>query len=295
MTYQEIYHGLCTSLQQAGIENETLEARELLCRAARLSREQFFRDRLQDAPNQVETEAAELLRRRLTGEPLAYLAGEWEFYGLTLNVSPAVLIPRIDTEVLADLAIGEGRKQRGPVRILDLCTGSGCIGLAVASHVPDSEAVLCDLSPEALAVAAGNAARCGLSARVRCVRADARQAPPASLGTFDLLTCNPPYIPASDIDGLDRTVKDFEPRMALDGGGDGMDFYREITALWKGLLRPDGLLFYEVGIGQAADVAALLRQNGFSAKICRDTQDIERVVWGRRTADIQEGRNENGG
>lgn len=285
MTYQELYHGLCTRLHRAGIENETLEARELLCKAARLSREQFFRDRMGEAPAEAGEAVEELLQRRLSGEPLAYLTGEWEFYGLTLRVSPSVLIPRIDTEVLADLAITEGRKLPKPARILDLCTGSGCIGLSVTAHVPGSEGILCDLSPDALAVAEENVRRCGLEDRVRCIRVDARQRPPEELGQFDLLTCNPPYIPAGDIAGLDLTVRGFEPHMALDGGADGLDFYREITAQWKNVLKPGGLLFYEVGIGQAEDVGAILAENGFSVHTCRDTQDIARVVWGRKLQD----------
>lgn len=296
MTYQELYQGLCRELTAAGVENERLEARELLCAAARMRREDFFRDRMTGAPEETAAALAELKKRRLDGEPLAYLTGEWEFYGLTLKVTPAVLIPRIDTEVLADLAITEGRKLGRPVRILDLCTGSGCIGLAAASHLPESEAVLCDLSPAALAVAEENVVRCGLAGRVRCVRADARQDPPAGLGTFDLLVCNPPYIPAGDIGGLDKTVRAFEPHMALDGGADGLDFYRDITRRWKDVLKPDGLLFYEVGIGQGADVAGILAENGFSPKISRDTQDIDRVVWGcGKPERYKEGRNKNGG
>lgn len=280
MTYQELYQELCRDLTAAGIENQRLEARELLCAAARMSREDFFRDRMTEAPEESAAALAELKKRRLDGTPLAYLTGEWEFYGLTLKVTPAVLIPRIDTEVLADLAITVGRSRPGPVRILDLCTGSGCIGLAAASHLPGSEAVLCDLSPAALAVAEENIVRCGLAGRVRCMRADARQDPPAALCGFDLLVCNPPYIPAADIGGLDKTVRGFEPRMALDGGADGLDFYRDITRRWKGVLKPDGWIFYEVGIGQAEAVGSILAKNGFFPKISRDTQDIARVVWG---------------
>lgn len=295
MTYQELYRALCQSLRGAGIENERLEARELVCAAAGVSREAFFRDRMTEAPAETAERLEELKARRLSGQPLAYLTGEWEFYGLTLKVTPAVLIPRIDTEVLADLAITAGRSLGRPVRILDLCTGSGCIGLAAASHLPGSEAVLCDLSPDALAVAEENITRCGLAGRVTCMQADVRQDPPAGLGRFDLLVSNPPYIPAADIAGLDRTVRGFEPRMALDGGADGLAFYRDITRRWKDVLPPDGLLFYEVGIGQAEAVSEILAENGFSPRISRDTQDIARVVWGGRAERYKEGRNKNGG
>ena len=280
-TYNNLYLDTRQRLREAGVEGAQLEARELLCHAAGKSREQFYRDMALYAPDPVEEKLAALVERRLAGEPVAYLIGEWEFYGLTLDVTPDVLIPRMDTEVLAERAILLARAAGEGARVLDLCAGSGCVGLAVAANVPTCRVVLADVSEAALKICKGNVRRNELNARVTCVQADALQKPDAALWDFDVIACNPPYIPTGDLAGLDVSVRDYEPRSALDGGADGLDFYRAIAAQWGSALRLGGTLLFEVGINQAMDVAALLERSGFEdIQSTQDTQGIPRVVEG---------------
>lgn len=280
-TYNNLYLDTRQRLREAGVEGAQLEARELLCHAAGKNREQFYRDMALYAPDPVEEKLAALVERRLAGEPVAYLIGEWEFYGLTLDVTPDVLIPRMDTEVLAERAILLARAAGEGARVLDLCAGSGCVGLAVAANVPTCRVVLADVSEAALKICKGNVRRNELNARVTCVQADALQKPDAALWDFDVIACNPPYIPTGDLAGLDVSVRDYEPRSALDGGADGLDFYRAIAAQWGSALRLGGSLQFEVGINQAMDVAALLERSGFEdIQSTQDTQGIPRVVEG---------------
>jgi release factor glutamine methyltransferase len=222
------------------------------------------------------------LARRLSGEPLAYITGEWEFYSLPMELTPDALIPRVDTETLAGRAISILRDApRNLQRVLDLCCGTGCIGIAVAANVTDARVVLVDTLEPALRLARRNTLRNGLTKRVMVSSADALAPPPRLFGTFDLIVCNPPYIPSRDIPLLDKSVRDFEPRIALDGGEDGLVFYRSISALWKTVLRSGGSLLFECGIGQANDVAEIMSGCGFAdIMITKDLGGIARVVEG---------------
>ena len=282
-TYNNLYLDTRRRLRQAGVEGAQLEARELVCCAAGKSREQFYRDMALYASAQVEEKLEALVERRLAGEPVAYLIGEWEFYGLSLEVSREVLIPRMDTELLAERAILLARSAGEGARVLDLCAGSGCVGLAVAANVPGCRVVLADMSEAALKVCKANIRRCELNSRVTCVQADALEPPAAALWDFDVIACNPPYIPTGDMAGLDVSVRDYEPRSALDGGADGLDFYRAIAGSWDKALRLGGSLVFEVGIGQAPDVEQILIRRGFEQiQTAQDTQGIWRVVEGVR-------------
>ena len=280
-TYNNLYLDTRKRLRAHGVEMAQLEARELVCFAADTTREQFFRDLSLYASKEVEEKVEELTQRRLAGEPVAYIIGEWEFYGLPLDISRDVLIPRSDTEVLAERAILLAKAAGEGARVLDLCAGSGCVGLAVAAHAPNCRVVLADLSEAALRICKQNVRRNNLNARVTCVQADATQAPAASLWDFDVIACNPPYIPHKDLPDLDMSVRDYEPWAALDGGLDGLDFYRDIAQRWGTALRLGGSLIFEVGIGQAADVEKIMAQNGFENIVThQDTQGIWRVVEG---------------
>lgn len=281
ITYNNLYLDIRQQLRAAGIEAATLEARELVCFATGKSREQLYRDGALYASPELERRTRELVARHLAGEPVAYLIGEWEFYGLGLDITPDVLIPRMDTEVLAERAILLARAAGEGARVLDLCAGSGCVGLAVAANVPGCRVVLADVSEAALRLCKQNVRRNELNARVTCVQADALEPPDAALWDFDVIACNPPYIPTGDIAELDVSVRDYEPRSALDGGADGLDFYRAIAAQWGAALRLGGALLFEVGIGQAGDVGAILAQNQFEQiQTFQDTQGIGRVVEG---------------
>ena len=285
-TYNNLYLDTRKRLRSHGVEMAQLEARELVCFAADKTREQFFRDLTLYASKEVEERVEELTRRRLAGEPVAYIIGEWEFYGLPLDISPDVLIPRPDTEVLAEQAIGYV-KTLGECRVLDLCAGSGCIGLAVASQIPQTRVVLGEWSDGALRICRQNIRRNSLSARVVPMGADAREKPEKSLGEFQCIVSNPPYIPSGDIAGLDVSVKDYEPHLALDGGDDGLDFYRSISEKWKDALVPGGRLYFEVGIGQADAVLRIMRAQGFGdIQVVKDLRDVPRVVFGTLCTEI---------
>jgi release factor glutamine methyltransferase len=280
-TYNNLYLEVRRQLRAAGIPAAQLEAREIVCYAADKNREQFFRDMSLYASDPVEERVRALAKRRLEGEPVAYIIGEWEFYGLPLDISRDVLIPRLDTEVLAEQAILAARAAGEGCRVLDLCAGSGCVGLAVAANVPECRVVLADLSEGALRVCKQNIRRCDLNARVTCLSADAKLPPLPALWDFDVIACNPPYIPSGEIAGLDASVRDYEPHQALDGGDDGLDFYRAVASKWKGALRLGGTLLFEVGMGQAPDVERILGKNGYEdVRSFQDTQEIWRVVAG---------------
>ena len=280
ITYQNLYLDVRRQLLQAGFPGAGLEARELVCFASGKTREEFYRDGPLYTSPEIEEAVRALTERHVGGEPVAYLIGEWEFYGLTLEVNESVLIPRVDTEVLAEAAIEFAGTQE-KCRLLDLCTGSGCVGLAVAASVPDCRALLGDISEEALRVCRRNVRRCGLTDRVKADILDALTPPPASIGTFQCITCNPPYITRGEMEALDRSVRDFEPHLALYGGEDGLDFYRAIVRNWKAALTEGGRMYFEVGAGQADAVLELMRDDGFAdVNILPDTQGTGRVVYG---------------
>ncbi len=280
-TYNNLFLDTRNRLRQAGVISAQMEAREIVCYAADKSREQLYRDMSLYVSSDLERRVDELVQRRLAGEPVAYIVGEWEFYGIPLDISPDVLVPREDTEVLADRAIRKTLDAGEGARVLDLCAGSGCVGLAVAANAPECRVVLGELSESALRLCKQNVRRNGLNARVTCMSVNALEPPSAALWDFDVIACNPPYIPTDVIETLDVSVREYEPRMALDGGEDGLDFYRFIAAKWKSALRLGGTLAFEVGYDQAEAVEQILLENGFENIITTpDTQGILRVVEG---------------
>ncbi len=281
-TYNDIYLSTRNLLRQNGIEACDLEARILVAGAAGKSVEHLLRDLKLYTTSEVENRALDYTARRLKGEPVAYITGSWQFYGVDLVVTPDVLIPRMDTEVLIDAAkeILTGNKM--DARVLDLCCGSGCITCAIAHELPATRLVAVDLSASALEVCRRNVTDHKLNSRVLCIQADATSSPPLGIGSFDLIVSNPPYIASGEIQSLDRSVRDYEPIWALDGGEDGLRFYKAIIKYWKSILRPGGYLVFEVGEGQAKDVCDMLMAAGFSRTATKkDTQGIQRVVIGK--------------
>lgn len=279
-TYNTLYLDARRALKAAGSDNAQLEAQELLSFAAKKTKQELFRDMALYASPTVAEQFEALMKRRLAGEPVAYLVGEWDFYGLSLDISPDVLVPRDDTEILARQAIGRVQGYSGEVRVLDLCAGSGCVGLAIAKNCPDAKVLLGDISEGALRICRQNTRRNGLTAQVSSCQVDALEKPSAALWDFDVIAANPPYIPTGDLDALE--VAKFEPRLALDGGADGLDFYRAITEKWVSTLRPGGWLLCEVGIGQVGKVEELFARCGLrEIQSYQDTGDIWRVVEGR--------------
>lgn len=279
-TYSEMYISLRNRLRDAGIEAAALEARLIAASAAGKSTEKLLRDMRFYATDEVEKRAEAMVRRRLAGEPVAYITGVWEFRGLPMEVSRDVLIPRVDTEVLAETAI-KYLKDTGRLdaRVLDLCSGTGCIGCAIAAELPRVRVVLADVSPEAMEISRRNVSRNGLDGRISFLPADVMKLPPLMTGSFDLVVSNPPYIPTVEIMTLDPSVRDYEPVWALDGGEDGLDFYRAILKNWASVIRQGGELMFEVGEDQAERVKDLMRMAGLrEARSFPDTQNIQRVV-----------------
>ena len=285
-TYNDLYLDTRRALKRNGVDSAALEAREIVCCAADKNKEEFYRDNRLYATPEIEARVSALLQRRLQGEPVAYLVGEWEFFGLPLIVNEHVLIPRSDTEVLAQQAIDYLKDYPG-ARVLDLCTGSGCVGLAIASQRTDCRVVLADCSEEVLRVARTNARLNHLQSRIAVLQADALAPPGAKFDAFQCIVSNPPYIPTGDLAGLDPSVREYEPHLALDGGADGLKFYRAIAARWKEALLPGGRLLFELGIGEADAVMRLLRSEGFGdLELYEDTQGISRVIAGTRCTEI---------
>lgn len=281
-TYNELYIDLFQRLRDAGVEAHTLEARLIVAAAAGKTQEELLRDLQLYSSGEIEARVNELAARRLAGEPAAYVTESWGFYGLDLRVTPEVLIPRMDTELLVEQSVKALGSRGEGARVLDLCTGSGCVGCALAKTLPKSRAVLIDNSGPALSVAAENVKRLGLTDRVECVPADVRSDPPPGLGSFDLIAANPPYVRSGELQTLDASVKDYEPASALDGGPDGLDFYRAILDHWVIALRQSGHLLFEVGEDQAKDVSLLMRRAGLrNIGTAKDTLDYDRVVFGR--------------
>lgn len=282
-TYGNLYLDLRQRLRAAGDLDPSRTARELVCFASGKTREELVRDSRLYASPTVEQEANALAERCLAGEPLAYLVGTWEFYGIPLEISRAVLIPRPDTEILAERAIEAAQAYREP-RVLDLCTGSGCIGLALSRHVRNARVLLGDRDDEVLKIARANIRRNAMSGQVSVANVNALEPPPRRLGTFDMIVSNPPYIPTKEIETLDVSVRAYEPHLALDGGADGLKFYRVICSAWGDALRPGGKLLVEVGFGQADAVRELFSAGGFQeVETVRDLGGVLRVVCGTRT------------
>lgn len=281
-TYNEIYLDTRNILRQSGIEGFNLEARILVAKAAGKTVSQLLRDINLYTTKEIEETVLDYTARRLRGEPVAYITGSWEFYGLPMNVNPDVLIPRMDTEVLVDAAKELLIGKKMDARILDLCCGSGCISCALAHELPASKLVAIDISASALEVCRSNVAMNRLNSRVICMQTDATASPPMGIGQFDMIVSNPPYIASDEIMTLDSSVRDYEPIWALDGGEDGLRFYKAIIKYWKGIIAPRGYLLFEVGEGQAEPVKEMLLAAGFSSVDTRkDTLGVDRVVIGR--------------
>jgi release factor glutamine methyltransferase len=268
-------------LEAAGVETPVFDARLLLEAGAAVSRLDIVTDPRRPVTAAQVAAVEALTERREAREPVAHIVGHKHFWTLDLHVSPAVLVPRPETELVVETAL-EALSPTVSARVLDLGVGSGAILLAILFECERVTGVGVDISDAALAVAQRNAEALGLMDRVDLTRGDWDV---ALAGEFDLVISNPPYIPTEDIDALAPEVARFEPRLALDGGADGLNAYRAICARLPRLLRPGGAFALEVGVGQAVAVSALARAAGLSTEPPRrDLAGVPRVVWGRRAA-----------
>ena len=262
--YLETRRALMT---QEDSQDAGLIARYLLCSVLDKTQEQVIAESDRYVQEDTCMKVSQLVTRILSGEPLAYVLGQWEFYGMNLIVSPHVLIPRDDTCAVTDLAIRQS---------LFLDTN------AIASRVKDAKVTLADISREAMQVAKKNIALQKLSGRVSCIQADALKPPALFLGKFDLIVSNPPYITTREMQELPKSVGEYEPCLALHGGDDGLMFYRAIADYYRAALKPGGFLCFEFGMGQGDDVCNILEENGFTVlERTRDYNDRERAVLAR--------------
>ena len=269
-------------MTQEDAQTAGMLARNLLCHVTGKTNEQIIAQREMYAGEKACNEMNAAVERVRNGEPLAYVLGQWEFYGLPLHITKDVLIPRDDTCAVTELAIKQALFLGSSPRILDLCTGSGCIGLAIASRVKDAKVTLADISKEAIAVAKKNIALNKMTGRVSCIQADALGKPSTFLGQFDMIVSNPPYITSKEMLDLPDSVKNYEPHLALFGGDDGLSFYRNIADSYRNALKPGGYLCFEFGMGQGDAVCGILQMNGYTIlERSRDYNDRERAVIAR--------------
>ncbi len=258
-----------------GAESPRLDAEVLLSHLLRQQRIFLYVHFDQPLTSEELARYREMVKRRAAGEPVAYICGEKEFMGLTFKVTPSVLVPQPDTETLVEAAIERLRGKNSP-RIADICTGSGAIAIALAHYLPESSIVATEISPDALSIAKENAEALGLSDCSEFREGDLLA--PLSGETFDAIVSNPPYIPSAEIDGLPREVR-AEPKIALDGGADGLDFYRRLVGESAALLNDGGFLAVECGDTQAGAIADMAVTGGFGkTEIIRDLAGKERVV-----------------
>jgi len=266
-------------LKRRGNDNARLDAELLLSRVLRIDRIGLIMQSERPlAPAELDR-FRELFKRRRAGEPIAYLLGEREFYGLMLRVDARALIPRPDTERLVEVALERTRARSMLGAALDLCTGSGCVAIALSRARPTWSVTASDISADALAVARHNAHRTGAVYNLELLEGSLFAA--VASRRFDLVTANPPYIPSGEIPGLPVDVRGFEPHLALDGGPDGLSLVREITTQASQHLTPGGLLALEIGADQGPAASAILEQHGFRAvEIALDLGGRARVVSG---------------
>ena len=278
MTYREVYQEGVKVLTEAAIAEAALDARLLLEYVCKTDRNTLLAHGDREVTGEEQAQYLETIARRAAHVPLQHITGEQEFMGLTFAVNSKVLVPRQDTEVLVEEVM---RNLHDGMRILDMCTGSGCILLSLLQYSNDCTGVGVDLSPDALAVARGNYER---------IRQQKPEMEASFLesdlftrveGRYDIIVSNPPYIRSDVIPTLMPEVRDYEPVMALDGTEDGLFFYREITKKAKDYLSRGGMLYYEIGCDQAEEVCAIMETEGFrEIEVVKDFAGLDRVVYG---------------
>ncbi|MCD8045077.1 MAG: peptide chain release factor N(5)-glutamine methyltransferase [Clostridiales bacterium] len=285
MTYRAIRTWAAEQLRAAGVENESAESGFLMEYACGMSLGSYLLRQEEEIPEHFAAKYRELVGQRCRRIPLQHLTGVQEFMGLPFEVNEHVLIPRQDTELLAEQALEILRGWTAPEdaaqiqnpRVLDLCTGSGCIAVSLKTLCPQAAVYASDVSPEALAVAQRNAAE--NHADVQFTESNLFS---GISGAFHMIVSNPPYIPSGEIPSLMPEVRDHEPMLALDGEEDGLEFYRRIARECRDFLLPGGWLLFEIGWNQGHDVAELMRENGFSdVEVIPDLAGLDRVVRGR--------------
>lgn len=275
-TIREALAAAALSLRGGGIETPRLDAEVLLAFVLQADRISLYINMDKSISEPEQSSYSSYILRRLTGEPVAYITGEREFMSLTFRVNRNVLIPRPETEVLVEEALAIR-----PQRIVDVGTGSGAIAVSLAYYLPESLVTATDLSPAALSIAAGNAASNGVGDRINFLQGDLLEPldHPEFFDSFDLIAANLPYIPSSEVSTLPVDVRQFEPLTALEGGADGLKYYRGLSPVAFRLLKSDGTLLVEIGYNQYAGMKDFLTGLGYAnVTVIKDLAGLERII-----------------
>lgn len=281
MKVRELYDIISEKLRNACIESHGAEARFMLCDVLGFTATDYFMKSDCEVSEVDTVRLTEMCERRSKGEPLQYILGKWDFMGRTYKVGPGVLIPRPETEQLCEMVINHLKGKKEAV-VYDLCSGSGCIGLTLKRECPDIDVYLVEKSVQALEYLMDNSTEICKNTFLTIVKGDVLQYdlfelyPPA-----DVIVSNPPYIKSEEVPLLQKEVT-FEPSMALDGGDDGLVFYRYIVSEWSNKLKADGEIFFEIGEDQGKEVSDLFKDIGFDSRVIKDYNNHDRIVRGRR-------------
>lgn len=289
MNINEFTHYAEDKLKNANIETLVQEAGVMLCQVLKCGRAYLYAHGERELSPDEEAVLDHMLAQRTKNIPLQYILGDTEFMSLRFMVTPAVLIPRQDTEILVEKVIAlakelalqrQNEDTNARVQVLDMCTGSGCIAVSIAHFCPECSIVACDISEEAIKVATANSELNGVQNRMEFFCGDLFEALKGSY-KFDIIVSNPPYIETETIAGLQKEVRSYEPELALDGGADGLDFYRRITAKAPEYLNDLGWLVFEIGYNQGETVSALMRESFDNIQVLKDYGGNDRVVVGQ--------------
>ncbi len=276
MEIRDLLRNTICSLADSGIENAGFEARQIL-EFAGLDRMRILTEPAGKVPDSLGKSVERLVEKRVSGYPLQYLLGEWEFYGLPFKVGEGVLIPRQDTETLAEVALDFLKTIPENERTaLDLCAGSGCIGITLAK-LAGARVTLVEKSDKALGFLRENIALNDVSENCRAVPGDVLDES-ADFGEFSVIVSNPPYLTKAEMERLQREVR-YEPEMALYGGEEGLDLYKKLLPMYVGSLKPNGLFAVEIGDSQVRDVMRIFLENGLKPETVKDSIGFHRVVY----------------
>ena len=286
-TIQRLLNWITEYFTNNGLDSPRLSTELLLSHILEMKRIELYTqfDKLVSEPQLDRLH--DLVKRAGQNEPVAYLVGKTEFYSLQLNVTRDCLIPRPETELLTERAIEFLRTRTGTQFVCDLCTGSGCIAIAIARNHPDINIIATDISDAALNVAAQNVAKHNLTDRIRLLCGDLFDPvmPQLDVDKFDLIVCNPPYVSAAEFEALDKNVKDYEPKLALFAGRQGLDVHRRIIEKVNEFLKPDAALMLEIGYNQEQAVTGLLEHTGCFAEIAieKDFHNNDRIAIAKKS------------
>jgi len=287
-TIQKLLNWVTEYLTTKGIEAPRFSAELLLSHVLGLKRIELYTQFERPVGPEQRDRLRDMVKRAGQNEPVAYLTSKTEFYSLEMEITCDCMIPRPETELLVQRAVEFLRTHEGTQFVLDLCTGSGCIAVAIAKNFSDARIMATDISDAALAVASRNVEKYQLSERITLLCGDLFEPliRPLDVDKFDLVVCNPPYVSSAEYDNLDKNVKDYEPRLALHAGADGLDVYRRIVERVDQFLKPGAALMLEIGYAQGPAVRELLEQTGafVEIKIEKDYHDNDRIAIARKVS-----------